>query len=328
MRSIIKSIYIIGVTIVLFSCSNSYENNEKISPAEVNISSVSPELKEEERKWRDIVKENPQDYIANYDMGVFYYNLAIKQLKQTDSAKYQKIVDDPHLYEKPLEALYYNLSFDDVEGETYALFNLAAKYFEKAYTIDSSSIVLMEGLKGCYFTTGHAEKVEDLNTLINDQLTKYSNKEVKSHKFGLPEESKQVDLKLDTLEKKMLEKQFEDNPNDWNTNYNLAKFYYNNAVERLKSLDVPDNHEVTLESFNQNSYTYKEMSHSLQDFQIEFIGLMHRALPYFKKAYALDSSSIKVLHGLSGCYFAFNDIEKWKYFEEKKQKQTKKNQGA
>lgn len=71
-------------------------------------------------------------------------------------------------------------------------------------------------------------------------------------------------------------------------NYNTGVKYYNEAIASLKNV--------------------KELSsEELDPLNNRVIEKMKMALPYFEKAYKINSEDKNVLEALSGCYFSLND---------------------
>ena len=82
-------------------------------------------------------------------------------------------------------------------------------------------------------------------------------------------------------------------------NYNLGIHYYNKAVNIIKNLDVG----TSLEDLAKQ-----------EDVCVE---LFLQSLPYVKTAYELDPERKETLIGLTGIYWSLNDLEKYKYYQEK-----------
>jgi len=170
----IKTILLTIPIILLMACnedvrySSNNDNNANLSEKSVQNDKYDVKFQEEEKKYFNILKNSPGDFQANYNMGRLYYNMGVKMVEVTDSVKYQKIINDPSVYEMPLNVFFYDLSFDDLEGKTFALFNRAVVYFEKAYEIDSTSEHLLTGLLGCYFLQGQLEKYERINQELEE----------------------------------------------------------------------------------------------------------------------------------------------------------------
>lgn len=81
-------------------------------------------------------------------------------------------------------------------------------------------------------------------------------------------------------------------PNNVNSNYNLAILYYNQAVDMIKALDF----ETDLIMLSQ-----------IQD---ESVLIFKKSLPYMERAHQLDPNNITTLKGLEGIYFSLNEKEK------------------
>lgn len=86
--------------------------------------------------------------------------------------------------------------------------------------------------------------------------------------------------------------------NNLSGNYNLGIFYYNEAVHIIDTMD------------------YAAPLDSLILKQEICIGLFLKALPYMKKAYALNPQRRETLIGLSGIYFSLNNVEKSREYEQ------------
>lgn len=83
-----------------------------------------------------------------------------------------------------------------------------------------------------------------------------------------------------------------------NGNYNLGILYYNDAVQKINSLNFNDDIFVIYET--------QEIS----------IGLFKQALPYMLRARRIDPSRPEVLEGLSGIYFSINEMDNSDFYKE------------
>ncbi|MGD1845060.1 MAG: hypothetical protein ACFB10_06665 [Salibacteraceae bacterium] len=85
--------------------------------------------------------------------------------------------------------------------------------------------------------------------------------------------------------------------NNLSGNYNLGIFFYNEAVHIIDTMD------------------YGAPLDELIEKQEICIALFLKALPYMKRAYALNPERRETLIGLSGIYFSLNDVEKSREYE-------------
>jgi hypothetical protein len=106
---------------------------------------------EKEKLLINAVRSNPEGLKENFDLGAFYHNLAIRQIRHTDSLKYSEMLKDPSSLDIPMDILFYNLELDGLESSTFALFNRSKYYLEIAYQQDSTNELVIDGLAGCYF---------------------------------------------------------------------------------------------------------------------------------------------------------------------------------
>lgn len=95
--------------------------------------------------------------------------------------------------------------------------------------------------------------------------------------------------------------------NNASANYNMAILYYNEAVYIINNLD----YDVDIEKLN-----------ALQDHCID---LFLKALPYMKKAYALNWKKRESLIGLSSIYLGLNDVEKSEFYKQELKKLEQQN---
>lgn len=89
-------------------------------------------------------------------------------------------------------------------------------------------------------------------------------------------------------------------PDDFKANYNLGLSFYNEAVDKMNSIDEEEDDLFAL--------------FEIQDANIE---LFKQALPYMEKAHNLQPENQESLIGLSGIYFSLNNAEKAKEVEDK-----------
>ncbi len=90
-----------------------------------------------------------------------------------------------------------------------------------------------------------------------------------------------------------LNKALELNPNHFSSIYNLGVIYHNLGVDMiLKALDAEDGLEKAI---------------IMQEKQIEYFT---KALPYFKKAYAIEQNNEDIVQGIAAVYYSLNDMEK------------------
>jgi len=82
-------------------------------------------------------------------------------------------------------------------------------------------------------------------------------------------------------------------------NYNLAVLYYNEAVKIINELDYD---EVDIFAFSE-----------VEDRSISYFKL---SLPYMEITYALDSSNVSTIEGLSGIYFGLREFDKSDYYKD------------
>ena len=75
-------------------------------------------------------------------------------------------------------------------------------------------------------------------------------------------------------------------------NYNIAVIYYNDAVNRILSLDYD---AVNFEDYSK--------------FEDAIIELFHKSLPYMTRAYRMDPNDLGVIEGLAGIYFGLRDFD-------------------
>ncbi|MCI5057448.1 MAG: hypothetical protein MRY83_15135 [Flavobacteriales bacterium] len=136
--------------LVFISCGERVEPKTEVpAPEPKEINGI-----DKEKELVGNFRSAPETFAANYNLGIFYYNLGVEQIKEVDSIKYQEIVNDSNLMDIPLEVLYYNLDISDLEGKTFALFNRAKVYLSKAKEIDSTNGDVIHALKGCDFLVG------------------------------------------------------------------------------------------------------------------------------------------------------------------------------
>lgn len=83
-----------------------------------------------------------------------------------------------------------------------------------------------------------------------------------------------------------------------NGNYNLGILYYNDAVQRINSLNFDDD-------------IFK-----IYETQEICIGLFKQALPYMLRARRIDPSRPEVLEGLSGIYFSINEMDNSNFYKD------------
>tara|TARA_B100001287_G_scaffold5367_1_gene4140 strand:- start:10444 stop:11373 length:930 start_codon:yes stop_codon:yes gene_type:complete len=90
-----------------------------------------------------------------------------------------------------------------------------------------------------------------------------------------------------------LNKALELNPNHFSSIYNLGVIYHNLGVDMiLKALDAEDGLEKAI---------------IMQEKQIEYFT---KALPFFKKAYAIEQNNEDIVQGIAAVYYSLNDMEK------------------
>jgi len=90
-----------------------------------------------------------------------------------------------------------------------------------------------------------------------------------------------------------LNKALELNPNHFSSIYNLGVIYHNLVVDMiLNALDAEDGLEKAI---------------IMQEKQIEYFT---KALPYFKKAYAIEQNNEDIVQGIAAVYYSLNDMEK------------------
>jgi tetratricopeptide (TPR) repeat protein len=88
-------------------------------------------------------------------------------------------------------------------------------------------------------------------------------------------------------------------PNNLKANYNLAILYYNKAVNIIDSMD-PES-DLT-------------MVDKIQD---QCVGIFKQSLPFMSKAFESNPNRCDILEGLSGIYFALNDLAKSNEYKKK-----------
>ena len=106
-------------------------------------------------------------------------------------------------------------------------------------------------------------------------------------------------------------KALELSPNHFSSIYNLGVIYHNLAVDMiLKALDAEDGLEKAI---------------IMQEKQIEYFT---KALPFFKKAYAIEQNNEDIVQGIAAVYYSLNDMEKHvEYANKLKDLKKKKNPG-
>ncbi|MFL5763837.1 MAG: hypothetical protein ACJ77K_07840 [Bacteroidia bacterium] len=85
------------------------------------------------------LKLDPNNIQANYNMGILYYNQAVRLINQSD-------------YDLDIVAL------NDVQDNSITLFKNALPFMEKAYSLDPNRKETLLGLSGIYFSLNEKEK--------------------------------------------------------------------------------------------------------------------------------------------------------------------------
>ncbi len=109
---------------------------------------------------------------------------------------------------------------------------------------------------------------------------------------SLYEENKERNKDYWTKAKSYFDKVLALDPDNLNGNYNIGILYYNKAVNII----------------NRTEYDIDLIA--LSDIQDVSITLFHQSLPYMQTALELEPDNENTLIGLSGIYFALNEIEK------------------
>jgi tetratricopeptide (TPR) repeat protein len=89
--------------------------------------------------YAKVLKLDPENISANYNMGILYYNQAVNLINQSD-------------YDIDIVAL------DDVQDNSIKLFRESLPFMEKAYSLDPNRPETLLGLSGIYFSLNEKEK--------------------------------------------------------------------------------------------------------------------------------------------------------------------------
>lgn len=103
-------------------------------------------------------------------------------------------------------------------------------------------------------------------------------------------------------------------PDELKAQYNLAVYYYNQALEGIENLSFVDSNDASQEAF-EKAYAQQEAVQVL----------FNQALPHAKKCYKLDSTHTNTIVMLGGIYFGLNDLEKSSHFQDILNDSTRSN---
>lgn len=107
-------------------------------------------LEKAEMDYKKTIELDPNDFDANFALGIFYYNQAvpvINQREMTDNVKQKK-------------------KFDELNAKATDLLKKSIKYYEAAIAINDKDIDLLDYTKRCYAQLGDEAKVIELGKKI------------------------------------------------------------------------------------------------------------------------------------------------------------------
>ena len=102
-----------------------------------------------ESTYKRVLELNPDDYTANYNLGLHYYNQAVHIIREME-------------YDLDIVAL------NDIEDKTIGLFKLALPYMEKAYKLLPNRKETLIGLQGIYFSLNEFDKSNQIK--LNEMI--------------------------------------------------------------------------------------------------------------------------------------------------------------
>ena len=106
-------------------------------------SNASKYAEKAERLYKEVIKVDPRNFRANYNLAVLYYNKAIA------------IIDNSDVEETGIEDL------AKLQDRTNPIFSQAKPYMEKCYQLDPKKKEVLEGLAGIYFALNDLEKSKE-----------------------------------------------------------------------------------------------------------------------------------------------------------------------
>jgi tetratricopeptide (TPR) repeat protein len=99
-----------------------------------------------------VLSLDSNDYSANYNLAILYYNEAVNIIKETE-------------YEVDL------LTLDLIQEKTVDLFKKALPYMQKAYQLNPNKKEPLIGLVGIYYSLNEIDKYEELNQKLEKMKT-------------------------------------------------------------------------------------------------------------------------------------------------------------
>ncbi|RMG80000.1 MAG: hypothetical protein D6707_07185 [Bacteroidetes bacterium] len=99
-----------------------------------------------------VLKLDSNDYSANYNLAILYYNEAVNIIKETE-------------YEVDL------ITLDLIQEKTVDLFKRALPYMQKAYRLNPNKKEPLIGLVGIYYSLNEIDKYEELNQKLEQMKT-------------------------------------------------------------------------------------------------------------------------------------------------------------
>jgi tetratricopeptide (TPR) repeat protein len=102
---------------------------------------------ETEKIYQNILKSNPENIGANYNLGILYYNKAVSIYNELD-------------YDTDI------FLFMEIQDKTVEIFKQALPFMEKAYKLDPKRKETLKGLEGIYHSLNETEKVNEVRAQL------------------------------------------------------------------------------------------------------------------------------------------------------------------
>lgn len=103
-----------------------------------------------EEGFNNVLIREPNNIMANYDMGIIYYNQAVSVIMNK------------------LDYDYDIVTLNDIQSEALSLFKKSLPYMEKAYQLNPRRKETLVGLSGIYYSLHDNEKYEQFQKLSKD----------------------------------------------------------------------------------------------------------------------------------------------------------------